>query len=379
MHTWSTKGRTQRRAFTLIELLVVIAIIAVLIALLLPAVQQAREAARRTQCKNNLKQLGLAFHNYESTHGQFPGALYLVGDGNVGIGEGVDDQPNGTANFNIHTWTELVLPFLDQGNLYNSINFSVPMGFGSATGGPPPNYVTGGTYGGQQNFQVISGTVIPSFICPTTPRSQTLVPAYVDDWLAGSFGAQMYHAGGALDYVGFAPGGNMNDNLGALGNFASGAILDIETGDASGNYGPYSCGVKLSWITDGLSNTLICGEAARPDSKEWYMGKPYRQLTDEDIGLMGDAWNDWQHTCGHFLRGIVPGGVGKADPSGTPPKRSDGPCIINCNNKFNFYSFHIGGAQFLVADGAVRFVSQNIDRVTFNKFYIMADGKPVEF
>lgn len=374
------KGRAQRRAFTLIELLVVIAIIAVLIALLLPAVQQAREAARRTQCKNNLKQLGLAFHNYESTHGSFPGALYIVGDSAVNIGEGVDDQPLGTADMNVHTWTELVLPFMDQGNLYNTINFSVAMGFGSATGGAPPNYAKGGTYGGTQNFQVISGTLIPAFICPTTPRSQTLVPAYIDDWLTDSFGAQMYHAGSALDYVGFAPSGGMaTDDV--QGNFKrKGAILDIETGDASGNYGPYSCGVKLAWITDGTSNTLVCGESARPDSKEWVMGKPYINLTDEGVGLMGDAWNDWQHSTGHFIRPIAPGGASVPGPGSppNPPGRTGGDCLINCNNKYNFYSFHIGGAQFLMADGAVRFVNQNIAKNTFKKMYFMADGYPVE-
>lgn len=378
MQTWSTKGRTQRRAFTLIELLVVIAIIAVLIALLLPAVQQAREAARRTQCKNNLKQLGLAFHNYESTHGQFPGALYIVGDSAVNIGEGVDDQPLGTADMNVHTWTELVLPFMDQANLYNSINFSVAMGFGTATGGPPPNYARGGSYAASQNFQAISGTTISAFICPTTPRSQTLVPAYLDDWLTDSFGAQMYHAGSALDYVGMAPVSNTAQNN-ANGNFKTGAILDMETGDASGNGGPYSTGVKLSWITDGTSNTLICGESSRPDSKNWAMGKPWRNLTDENVGLMGDAWNDWQHSVGHFVRAINPG-AGTVDPvTNTVVGRTDGSCLINCNNKWNFYSFHVGGAQFLMADGSVRFINQNIARYTFNKILIMADGKPVEF
>ena len=360
-------SRKRQRGFTLIELLVVIAIIAVLIALLLPAVQQAREAARRTQCRNNLKQLGLAFHNYEGTFGNFPGALYLVSEASgPSIGEGVDEQAPGKADFNVHAWPELVLPYIDQTNLYNTINFSVAMGFGSATGGAPPNYAKGGTYTGTQNFAAIAGSVIPSFICPSTPRSGNVRPAYIDDWLTDTFGSAMYHAGGALDYVGMAPGGNMNDNQGALGNFYTGAVLDIETGDG----GPYSCGVKISQIIDGTSNTMICGESSRPDAKEYAMGKVVGNLTDEAVGLMGDSWNDWQHSTGHFMRGIAPG-------SSSVAGRPGGDCTINCNNKWNFYSFHVGGAQFLMADGAVRFISQNIDRLTMNRVYIIADGTAV--
>ncbi|MDB5338411.1 MAG: hypothetical protein JWN70_4030, partial [Planctomycetaceae bacterium] len=98
--------RTDRSGFTLIELLVVIAIIAVLIALLLPAVQQAREAARRSQCKNNLKQLGLALHNYHDTYGVFPYAQTPCCSGG-------------------HTWVEMLLPFMDQAPMYNQINFNL--------------------------------------------------------------------------------------------------------------------------------------------------------------------------------------------------------------------------------------------------------------
>ena len=104
----------RRRAFTLIELLVVIAIIAILIALLLPAVQQAREAARRTQCKNNLHNLALALHNYVDVHSVFPlDAVY-------GLWNGSAYQPYH------HTWLTWTLPFIEQGNLYNSVNFNLP-------------------------------------------------------------------------------------------------------------------------------------------------------------------------------------------------------------------------------------------------------------
>jgi len=378
--------RKRSRGFTLIELLVVIAIIAVLVSLLLPAVQQAREAARRTQCKNNLKQIGLAFHNYESTNKTFPGAIYLVCDGVTSIGEGIDNEPAGTANFNIHTWAELILPYMDQANLYNQINLSVPMSFGSATGGAPYNPVASAYYGGSQNFSAISSTVISTFICPSSPHSSNVVAPYVNDWLKGSFsGGEFWQAGSVSDYGGMAPGGNMNDNQGTLGNFNTGAILDIETGD----HGPYSAGVKISRVTDGLSNTLILGERAAPDAKQWHLGKirtggtyanglPDGSLTDEELGLMGNAWNDWQHNCGHFMRGVTPGSYWQPDSLGSNnANRVTGDCTINCNNKWNFYSFHQGGAQFVLADGSVRFISQNIDRLTFNRVYIIADGTPV--
>lgn len=109
--------RLRRRAFTLIELLVVISIIAILIALLLPAVQQAREAARRTACRNNLKQIGLALFNYESAFGTFPCGSTSIIDYGV--------WSTNPAQYHLHSWTSLVLPNLDQANLYNQVNYNV--------------------------------------------------------------------------------------------------------------------------------------------------------------------------------------------------------------------------------------------------------------
>src|SRR3984885_13173973 len=114
--------RTQRSGFTLIELLVVIAIIAVLIALLLPAVQAAREAARRAQCTNNLKQLGIAMHNYHDVVGSFPTSFWRNTIDKIG-GTTVD-------GVNRHSWIAMILPYIEQAPLYNAINFS------SSNGGP---------------------------------------------------------------------------------------------------------------------------------------------------------------------------------------------------------------------------------------------------
>lgn len=134
-------SKTVSRGFTLIELLVVIAIIAILIALLLPAVQQAREAARRTQCKNNLKQLGLALHNYHDTFNMFPpGAIQ-------------DFAGNGQ---NEATWVSMILPYIEQAPLYNRANFSSCFGCVAGVGNPP--------------YEIVS-PAIPGMSCPSDPNA----------------------------------------------------------------------------------------------------------------------------------------------------------------------------------------------------------------
>ena len=146
----------RRRAFTLIELLVVIAIIAVLIALLLPAVQQAREAARRTQCKNNLKQIGLALHNYEATIRVFPFGVLGV---------------NGTASVTntLHTWHSQILPYVDQGPLYASYQFNRP--FSDAA---------------NQTFVL---RTIPGFLCPSHPSRDPVGNLWGQNHYAGNAGS----------------------------------------------------------------------------------------------------------------------------------------------------------------------------------------------
>ncbi|WP_010583984.1 DUF1559 family PulG-like putative transporter [Schlesneria paludicola] len=353
----------RQRGFTLIELLVVIAIIAVLIALLLPAVQQAREAARRTQCKNNLKQMGLAFHNYESTYNRFPPALTIVENTGAtsNIGEGMYSN-NGYVNHNVHSFAEFLLPYIDQGNLYNQINFSVPMGFTSATGGG--NFTIGTTsetFVGTQNFQAMSSTVITGFMCPSTARASSNLN-YLNDWWTGSFSsAPMYTVGSALDYLNSCP-------LSALRNLSGATVTRNILGGNEGDY----VGAKISDVTDGLSNTIIISEVADA-SNEWSMGKKVAVNSDEQIGVFGGAWNDWT-TAVQFLRPITPGSCNKDYVATCPGGRSDGNCVINCNNKWNLYSFHVGGAHTLLGDGSVRFLNQNMSAVTFGRMLIMSDG-----
>jgi hypothetical protein len=139
---------------------------------------------------------------------------------------------------------------------------------------------------------------------------------------------------------------------------AAGCILDIEHAGAA-----WFRRHQDAQVTDGTSNTFILGEHSAPNSQEWAMGKPVAPLSDEDFGLMGPSWTDWQWSCGHFWRSLAPGACNGDYAGACPGGRPGGPCLMNCNNKWNYYSFHEGGCHFLMGDGAVRFISENIDRL----------------
>ncbi len=196
------------RGFTLIELLVVIAIIAVLIALLLPAVQQAREAARRSQCKNNLKQWGLAMHNYHDTAGVFPFAL---------------------TNTKRHTWLPGMWPFIDQAPLYNKYNFSTDFWL-------PPNIIT-------NSFNSPCGTFLPLYYCPSDPSS--------------NLGNGDVYWRTVSNYV---------------VNFSNVPVGGSMTASATYKKGPFGMGgftnqvapqsTRMNDFTDGTSVTLLMSEAA---------------------------------------------------------------------------------------------------------------------
>ncbi len=302
-----------RRGFTLIELLVVIAIIAVLVALLLPAVQQAREAARRSQCKNNLKQIGLALHNYHGSLNVFPPAL--IGSGRM------QAPPPGYVTQNTTGWV-LLLPYLDNAPMYNQYNFLVPSSVSNPYGHPyAGNVKTSSTN------QAIYSTKLDIFNCPSDPANE---PLYVNAPNSSGFyeansvrrSSYLFSAGGFDDYSSTYQANISNtQNLGAFGN--DGAC-------------------RLGDITDGSSNTILVGESKQIKATSAAFG-PY--------------WGAGVHTCCHGytplndIRFTVDGNFN------TCPKS---PAYL-CQYAWGFGSYHFGGGQFLMGDGSVRFISDNVN------------------
>ena len=305
--------KKRSRGFTLIELLVVIAIIAILIALLLPAVQQAREAARRTQCKNNLKQWGLALHNYHDTFLTFPmGAMGLDALANV--------RPQGN-NFG---WHVRVLPYLEQTALYASFNFNA---FYNAT---TPT-----------NNQILREQSFDALFCPSAPTRNRQ-----PDAVAEGYTLHYYGVAGAKDAVETTRKFAMQNNTFPRPNFDSDHGQVAVTGVLFRN-----SRVGIRDITDGTTNTLMVGEiSAAPNPgrnnghRAWHQGA--------NLETAGTA----MYSCKN-----VRWGMGQVGWNGG-----------NLNYLFNdqrFGSNHTGGAQFLLGDGAVKFVSQNID---FNLYQALA-------
>lgn len=323
--------RRKAFGFTLIELLVVIAIIAILIALLLPAVQQAREAARRTQCKNNMKQIGLALHNYHDTHGRFPPTQIMVHYGG----------PNSTNPLpRNHTWISMILPFLEQTALYNSINFSNPM-FNPTTG----------LFQKDANGKDIVSYNLTMLQCPSDP----------------GFGGGISAHG--LSHTNYA--GNMGWDWHYRGPHW-----------ASGPFQNGSEGTKLEHMKDGTSNTICVAEVST-QSFTPRAGAPSHQAMGGvirgdgignavfrtpfiDTGSNGDVM-DSAALRGLGLVGtrawVRPDGVTasywwKASPYAHPPTYLA--CFGMNNNWPGSSSVHTGGGQFLLCDGSVRFLSENM-------------------
>jgi prepilin-type N-terminal cleavage/methylation domain-containing protein len=324
----------RRSAFTLVELLVVIAIIGILIALLLPAVQAAREAARRTQCSNNLKQIGLGLHNYHDTYKTFPFAWMV--DLSAGLGPGLNAQ----------VWGTRILPFIEQQPLKDQYDDRFP---------------AIGMFGpiAARNEQLIQ-TILDTFLCPSTPGSgeDRIYDADLNSagwglvWRAApSDYCAITGVRGDFSRLAYAnyPGGSSGNREGVL-QFNGNDPATMQVEDDRGN---------IASVLDGTANTIFVGE--RTGGGQVYLaagqpapgGSPWDEFRLTNGGGWGDILNGE-----HWYSGSLYDGT---------PGPDGGPCAINCTNRRSagFYAFHPGGAQFGVADGSVRFISETVDAFTF--------------
>ncbi len=331
------RGRRHSRiGFTLIELLVVIAIIAILIALLLPAVQQAREAARRTQCKNNLKQIGLALHNYHDVYGVFPpGRVRKTGVADAWY----------TGNI---VWSARILAQLEQNALFNRIDWN--QGYGASD--------TDGNAGVDNTF--VRQQIIPGFLCPSDPARGGV--SWTDPNGVVVTGPALTDAYGRMSYV--ANGGSGIQDQPLSGVLPNGIVF-------------MGSNIGLRDLTDGTSNTLAVSEGV--------IGHPYLgatgmnpagtppvcpttgAVTTGQTDQRGHSWF-WAYRAGKvmFSTGIGPNWKLHYD------------CNANSNGIYRAArSYHTGGVQAAMADGSVRFINENIDLNTWRNLGSRSDGQPL--
>lgn len=317
-----------KRAFTLIELLVVIAIIAILIALLLPAVQQAREAARRTQCKNNMKQLGLALHNYHDVFNMFPYASNAAAS-TVNNNASMPMYKNQTG------WV-MLLPYFEQSALYASIDHNAAMGRW-ANGGSKPLASGGPTTANA----AASAVKLIALLCPSDSGRQTF-PGF-----DGNYGCETGIASYKSNY-GFSASGQPStlwSNLGQATRTMFGAQSNTNMRD----------------LTDGTSNTVAIAET----TLNVYDGITGSWACNQHVGngldfanLNGQRKiNDWD--CCGWGPG-TPWSI--KNPAGTLGEWG------------TVGSLHTGGVQVLLGDGSVRFISENLDATTRQRLGYISDG-----
>jgi prepilin-type N-terminal cleavage/methylation domain-containing protein/prepilin-type processing-associated H-X9-DG protein len=337
-----SRSIARKFGFTLVELLVVIAIIGILVALLLPAIQAAREAARRTQCTNNIKQLGLASMNYVSARKGFPVGL----QGPVGCGTQPVAGPR---------WTNVmveVMPYIEEGNLQSQFDKTKPTGNNS--GGAYSTNITTDT-------SSVGAQVIASFRCPSTVLpGQVTVSTYI-------FGTNDYAASGGTTVFYYptvaanAPGRfDAPDPVAAgLVNSAAAPACKSPGSDGKSNDGLFNwvssgdIGTPIKKVTDGTSHTFMFGERQHEDPAfdQAYLAFPLS-------GWCGWAWNDQKNAVGDFM-GHAAQAINFKFPAGGPAP----PSWQIADRIAAYGSNHSGGANMCMADCSVSFMADSTDRV----------------
>ncbi|NLE37753.1 MAG: DUF1559 domain-containing protein [Pirellulaceae bacterium] len=327
------------RGFTLVELLVVIAIIGVLIALLLPAVQAAREAARRVQCGNNLKQLGTAVLQHESAHGYFPSAGWgdwYTGDPDNGCGK---DQPGG--------WTFQLLPYLEQQAVYDLGRDGVRSRKNSD--GTPATPATAAQKVGQQRREA---TPIATFNCPSR-RASVVYPRIGNSKYTRGNGHDPIIEAAGLDYA-------MNSGGPYVNKVTTGTQLPDGVEWDSGGIAHHGILVTVADITDGTGNTYLVGEK-HINSDCYHNGLD----PGDDRGMYEGGGNDMHRWCSD----IWPDN--SVDAPNLPP-RQDTPGL---DYRYGFGSTHVGGCNFVFCDGSVRSIGYDIHPTIHARLGWRSDGR----
>lgn len=320
-----TNRLRHKAAFTLVELLVVIAIIGILVALLLPAVQAAREAGRRSQCSNNLKQIGLAVLNFESTNKRLPKATY---------------GPEHSGDPTEGSFFTKILPYLEQNNLEQTYDWT-------------KNW-------GENANQPVINTFVTAYLCPSAPDRLVRVGVMTQGVMGGP-----------------APPGSNPANTGAVGSYMVSMSFGAPVGPASDPYGvgalcPLTADLMgfqnptIASVTDGTSNSMIVTEQAAR-SELWIKG---RKVAD----INPDPFTDWLAPWAGFGAFFV---TPYSSDGQTPFSPGFGPCTVNCNNTAGVYSFHPGGANTLFLDGSVHFVSQTVSSQTLYALISKSGGEVI--
>ena len=312
--TSTARSRRFQHGFTLIELLVVIAIIAILIALLLPAVQQAREAARRTQCRNNLKQIGLAMHNYHDSHKCFPKNMgcYINGSTCVSLG------------LSAWSWRALILPYIDQAPLYNKINFEAGV---TATAGSPSNLD-------------IARMPMQAYLCPSNPNggltSQETDNYLYSNWCLPVSTCDRTAPLGVTDYKGI--------------NGVSYPTSSTSPAYPQGMWDRRPGGVlRIRDVTDGTTNVIFIAENL-PQSHAWPTWAGWHAPLNTAVGP-NYVWTQLTNPGIRTTHGWT--------------------------SYVSASSYHQGGVHVLLVDGSTQFLSSNINLALYQQLGNPQDGLPV--
>lgn len=334
-HRSTGKLSDSAAGFTLIELLVVIAIIAILVALLLPAVQQAREAARRSLCKNNLKQIGLALHNYHDVYSRFPAGFIVLQTYITTSGGSINPS---------FGWGTAILPYLEQGPLYDQMN--------------PGNRTLRALATGADADARLLQTPLPMYRCPSDVTENLNTLSY---WGSGSWSPPVnpligpsatFNGISTSNYVGICGPGGMGS---LMGNWVA-SSSQWEYRDLSGLFYGNSFR-RMRDITDGTSNTLAIAERDGG-----------RAANGTDRSLAGVWAGIGQQSTLRQVYQLFAIGTSRINDRGL---------LVSGSTSQGASSFHSGGAQYTLADGSVRFISENISQVTYQRLCDRQDGQVI--